>query len=171
MDYNEVLETKSWITKLIRIWRTWSEASVSESTDELIGIQVVGLLIERNISLPPAWKTMTAETSMIWRCKKSSLCVELFSWRLRDYVSIGIFADNTSFISSARLAWTCSGPRGPSWEKFRHFRVQVYELIVIEYTKPLYFTLDLAAVLVRCAETFFSIFIVVQGILGHPRRR
>ena len=79
MDYNEVLETKSLITKLIRIWRTWSEASVSESTDELIGIQVVGLLIERNISLPPAWKTMTAETSMIWRCKKSSLCVELFS--------------------------------------------------------------------------------------------
>ena len=42
MDYNEVLETKSLITKLIRIWRTWSEAS-------------------ENTSL-----TMAAETSMIW---------------------------------------------------------------------------------------------------------
>jgi hypothetical protein len=49
MDYNEVLETKSLITKLIRIWRTWSEAS-------------------ENTSL-----TMAAETSMIWPCKKSSL--------------------------------------------------------------------------------------------------
>ena len=113
MDYNEVLETKSLITKLIRIWRTWSEAS-------------------ENTSL-----TMAAETSMIWRCKKSSLCVELFSWRLRDYVSIGIFADNTSFLSSTRLAWTCSGPRGPSWEKFRHLRVQVHELI-IEHIKQKY---------------------------------
>ena len=33
---------------------------------------------------------------------------------------------------------TCPWPRGPLWEKFRHLRVQVLQLTVIEYIKPLY---------------------------------
>ena len=49
--------------------------------------------------------------------------------RLRDCVSISIFADNMSLVLIARLVGKCSRPQSPSCEEFIYLRVQVHELI------------------------------------------